>query len=142
MVAAVLLLGVSACGGDDDAPDAPPPPGEGTELTVTLYPQGPEGRPPTSDQVTCPPDVTAATAACGAVAELPQDAADPVPAGAVCTQIYGGPDLVRLEGILRGSEVDTELTRENGCEIDRFARFLPLLRALFPGYTPGESIEP
>jgi hypothetical protein len=109
---------------------------------VTLYPQGPEGRAPASAEVSCPAEATAETAACEAIAELPEDATDPVPPGAVCTQIYGGPDLVQIEGTLRGSEVDAELTRVNGCEIDRFDRFLPLLRALFGGYRPGQAVRP
>lgn len=91
--------------------------------------------------VTCPDASTAeASPECEAVEALPADAADPVPRGTACTEIYGGPDVVRVEGTLRGEEVDARLTRENGCEIHRFDRFLPLLRELFEGYRPGESL--
>ena len=80
--------------------------------------------------------------ACEAVAALPDDAADPVPQGVACTQIYGGPDVVTIEGALRGEDVDAVLTREDGCAIERFERFLPLLEELFEGYRPGRSIGP
>jgi hypothetical protein len=141
---AILLAALPGCGDDDPGSggSAPTPPGEETELTVTLHPQGPERGAPATAEVSCAEGEVPETAACEAVAEIREDAADPVPPGAVCTQIYGGPDLVRLQGTLHGSAVDAELTRTNGCEIDRFDRFLPLLRVLFPGYRPGQAVAP
>jgi len=141
-LAAALALG---CGGDDDdggsygEPRAPSPGGD-TALTVTLDPDG-TGSSTATAEVRCdgagePPG------ACEALAELPDDAADPVPQGVACTQIYGGPDVVTIEGALLGEEVDAVLTREDGCAIERFERFLPVLEELFEGYRPGRSIGP
>ena len=59
-----------------------------------------------------------------------------------CTEIYGGPDEVTLEGTIGGEPVDATFTRANGCEIDRFDRITPLLEELFPDYKPGASLAP
>ncbi|MFI5121451.1 MAG: hypothetical protein ACHQJ5_01010 [Vicinamibacteria bacterium] len=67
----------------------------------------------------------------------------PVPPGAACTEIYGGPDVATVEGELDdGTQVRARLVRANGCEIERFDRFSELLRELFPGYEPGASLAP
>jgi hypothetical protein len=81
-------------------------------------------------------------AACRAVEELPPNPAAPTPPDVACTELYGGPDVARIEGSLEGERMDAELTRANGCEIERFDRWTPLLRELFPGYRPGEAIAP
>ena len=59
-----------------------------------------------------------------------------------CTEIFGGPDIATIQGTLRGEPVEAELTRANGCEIERFDRFTPMLRELFPGYRPGSALAP
>ena len=43
---------------------------------------------------------------------------------------------------LEGEDVDAELTRANGCEIERFERFAAVLQALFPDYRPGAALKP
>jgi hypothetical protein len=144
ILAAALLAAAGGCGDDEEGEpgDGAIPPGEGTELAVVLHPAGLDGPPPAVAEVSCPPDEPSETNACEAVDALPDDAVAPVPPGAVCTQIYGGPDLVEVEGTLHGEEVATELTRTNGCEIERFEGFLPLLQALFDGYRPGRAVAP
>jgi hypothetical protein len=47
--------------------------------------------------------------------------------------------VVTIEGTLKGAPMDTSLTRENGCEIERFDRFAEVLAALFPDYEPGSA---
>ncbi len=47
--------------------------------------------------------------------------------GAVCTEIYGGPQRARIVGTVAGKRVWTTLTRTNGCEISRWARMSPWL---------------
>ena len=42
--------------------------------------------------------------------------------GEVCTEIYGGPERLVVEGVVDGDPVMVEVTRTNGCEIDRFDR--------------------
>lgn len=48
-------------------------------------------------------------------------------AGAMCTQLYGGPETAVVTGTLNGNEVDASFSRDNGCSIDRWAMFEPLL---------------
>lgn len=46
----------------------------------------------------------------------------------VCTQVYGGPDRVRVRGNVRGTAVDRLFALRDGCEIadwERAARLLP-----------------
>ncbi len=44
------------------------------------------------------------------------------PAGRICTQIYGGPQTLRVTGRIGGSGVHRRFTRTNGCRIADFAR--------------------
>lgn len=136
----ILLVAVPGCGdGDGD----PPPAGDGeaTELRFVLFPAGPDG-PSREAELRCPAAEAAGREACASLDDVPRRAIEPVPADAVCTQIYGGPDVVRVEGTLEGEPVEAELTRRNGCEIDRFERFRDVLTALFPGYRPGRALSP
>jgi hypothetical protein len=77
---------------------------------------------------------------CAAIAELPADATAELPPDAACTQIYGGPDTLDVHGKIDGELVDTRLSRSDGCQIERFDRFVPVLKALYPDYEPGASI--
>jgi hypothetical protein len=52
----------------------------------------------------------------------------PVPRGTACTQIYGGPQVARVRGRLRGRRISAEFSRTDGCEISRWDR----VRFLFP----------
>ena len=108
-----------------------------TDLIVTLDADGKGGKPPVQEAVSCPgPDKPA----CEAIAALPPDPAAEVPANAACTQIYGGPDTLSLQGQINGELVDAELNRGNGCEIERFDRFVTMLQALYPDYEPGAAL--
>jgi hypothetical protein len=135
LAAAVL---VSGCGGDDTSESEPV---ETTELTITLDADGDGSDKPTAAEVSCPA-ANAPPEACRLVEELPDDATAPVPADTPCTEIYGGPDVVTVTGTLHGEQVDAEFTRANGCEIERFDRFVPLLATVFPEYEPGASLAP
>ena len=75
-----------------------------------------------------------------AVAALPDDPVAGIPPQTPCTEIYGGPDELTVAGTLRGRPIDATLTRVDGCEIERFDRFGPLLEALFPRYQPGSAL--
>lgn len=139
-VGAVTFPALTACG-DDDGSRAPA--GDESELRVVLDVDGEGGRPPREAEVSCPvasgggrPD------ACAAVADLSPADAEPVPPDVACIEIFGGYDTARVTGTIRGEEIEAELTRADGCEIDRFDRFLPLLRALFPDYEPGAALRP
>jgi len=105
---------------------------------VTLDVDGPGGEPAQSETVSCEPG-----ADCSRTTEqlTPEDF-EPVPPQAACTKIYGGPDTATISGTLGSEPVETELNRNGGCEIERFARFEPLLTSLFPDYEPGFPRKP
>jgi hypothetical protein len=108
-----------------------------TELVVTLNADGSGGKPAQQQVVTCP---GADKAACQAIAALPPDPAAETPPNSPCTQIYGGPDTLVLQGTINGELVNARLSRSDGCEIERFDRFMPLVKALFPDYEPGQAL--
>ena len=58
-----------------------------------------------------------------------------MPAETACTEIFGGPETRDDPGDLAGEPVEAEFSRANGCEIERFDRFVALLQALFPDYS-------
>ena len=51
----------------------------------------------------------------------------PVPAEAMCTQIYGGPQKALVVGTWAGKKVSAKFARTNGCEISKWEA----VRALF-----------
>jgi hypothetical protein len=65
-------------------------------------------------------------AACAAI-EANLDVLEPLPADVICTEIYGGPETARVEGLWEGERVVVSLSRTNGCEIDRWDRWLPVV---------------
>ena len=65
--------------------------------------------------------------ACRKLGEV-KDPFAPVPKGTACTQIYGGPEIADVSGTYNGEAVDTQFSRGNGCDIERWNR----VRFLFP----------
>ncbi len=51
------------------------------------------------------------------------------PTGTACTQIYGGPEIADVSGTFNGKHVDTQFSRGNGCELERWKK----VDFLFPG---------
>ena len=134
---AVLALAagsIAGCGEEGGAPattsDEPPASGA-TALVVTLDADGQGGEPAQTKEFDCVDD--------DCFVEVSDF--DPVPPGSACTEIYGGPDVVTIEGELDGERVTARLVRTNGCEIERFDRFVPLLKELFPDYEPGGALR-
>lgn len=105
-----------------------------------LDPDGSGPQQPRSVDVRC--DGEGDPPGCAALESVSAADLGPVAPGSACTQIYGGPDVVRIEGMLRGEPVAARLVRTDGCEIARFERVRPLLAELFPGYRPGASLRP
>ncbi|MFE7298429.1 SSI family serine proteinase inhibitor [Streptomyces sp. NPDC057579] len=56
-----------------------------------------------------------------------KDAFAPVPQGAQCTMMYGGPARAHVTGRWAGRPVNADFRRTNGCEIERWSRFEPML---------------
>jgi hypothetical protein len=109
-------------------------------VTVTLDPDGPGGpQDATTQEVSC--EEVSDDAPCLAIAELEASDFDPPSVDQGCTELFGGPDVATIQGEINGEEVDAELTRSNGCEIERFDVAVPLLQALFDGYEPGGAID-
>jgi hypothetical protein len=139
IAAALAFLG--GCG-DEEGETTDSAAGEGSLLELTLDTDGPGPEKPRTATVDCPePSQATADELCGRVLLLSPDAFDPVSPGAACTEIYGGPDALTVVGTLEGEEVEGEFTRENGCEIDRFEAWTPILKDLFEGYEPGGAIQ-
>ncbi|MBO8188814.1 SSI family serine proteinase inhibitor [Streptomyces spirodelae] len=58
-----------------------------------------------------------------------RDPFKPVPAGATCTMLYGGPATAHVTGTWRGRKIDAHFKRTNGCEVARWNRLVPALPA-------------
>lgn len=100
----------------------------GTSLTVTLDETG-SGAVRTTT-LTCDPaggDHPDPTAACAALAAAGPRAFDPPPGDQVCTQLFGGPQVAVVEGIVAGAPVSARFSRTDGCEIARWDALAPLL---------------
>jgi hypothetical protein len=50
-----------------------------------------------------------------------------LPADAVCTQVYDGPETAHVSGVWRGRTVDVQLARNDGCHIAQWDGLGPLL---------------
>jgi hypothetical protein len=66
-------------------------------------------------------------AACAKLAAGGWKLVAPVPLSAICTQIYGGPQVARVVGMLDGRRVFARFTRANGCQIARWNKLTPWL---------------
>ncbi len=100
---------------------------DGTRLTIEV--RASEGAAPTGYTLACDPadgTLPGAAQACERLAASRASFA-PLPADAVCTQVYGGPEVATVRGVFRGQAVDAVFTRRNGCEIARYDRLLRLL---------------
>lgn len=124
----VLPAALMAC---SDAPDSAIPDTAGparTDLVVEVR-LGP-GAAPTRTTLTCDPpggDHPDPAAACAALAREP-DPFVPLPADAICTEIYGGPETATVTGTYAGRPVALTLSRTDGCRIaqwDRLGALLP-----------------
>ena len=114
---------VTGCGSGDDpaTTDTTPESSPETQLTVVLD-RG-DGSEPDEWTLTCDPvggDHPDPDAACDTLADLDPETFDPVPPDAMCTMIFGGPQTAMVTGRWNGDPVDSEFSRENGCEIARW----------------------
>lgn len=121
-LAAVAAL--AACGGGPAAASGP------TALEVTYWEKGRGGSPPRVWVLRCDPPRGTLPRPVGACRRLAARGAElfaPTPPGAVCTQIYGGPQVARVVGTVKGARIRTTFTRVDGCEIERWQRLSPWL---------------
>jgi len=59
----------------------------------------------------------------------------PVPRDAMCSQIYGGPQVARVQGVYLGRKIDATFERTDGCETARWNR-VAFLFPIFSGTLP------
>ncbi len=90
-------------------------------LTITVWPQGPDG-PSHTRVLRCPGHTD-----CARLARV-QDPFAPVPPGTACTEIYGGPQVALVRGTFRGHRVWARFRRSDGCQIQRWDRVAFLFR--------------
>jgi hypothetical protein len=125
-IALACLLFLAGCGSEEDGDDSPAgASAPATELTVTVWPKGPDG-PKRERSVECP-----GAAVCP---ELSAQGFAPMPGNMACTAIYGGPSVAHVTGTLRGEPVDERFSLEDGCQIARWEENRVLLGP--PGNAP------
>jgi hypothetical protein len=105
----------------------------GTSSTTSLriaYWEGPGDTPDAVWTLRCTPargTLSRPAVACRKLAAGGAKLFAPVRPGAICTEIYGGPQRARVVGMLAGKRVWSTFARSNGCEIDRWQRLSPWL---------------
>lgn len=65
--------------------------------------------------------------ACSRLAAGGRELFRPVPPDAICTQVYGGPQIARVIGVVEGKRVWATFSRTDGCHISRWNRLFPWL---------------
>lgn len=141
IVAAALLAGCGSDGDDEPAAGAAPP-----VMLSIRYDDG-NGRVRKGD-LTCTPSEQRATGSlagrapvarqCSHARDIAPMLTQPPPAGRACTEVYGGPEVVRITGTIGGRAVDRRFGRTNGCEIADFARIAGALG--LAGRRPAQAI--
>jgi hypothetical protein len=121
-----LAAALVACGSSTAADTA----SSATSLTVTYWPQGPGAGGKKTWTLACAPargTLVRPIVACRKLAAGGAKLFAPIPRDAICTQIYGGPQVARVVGTVKGKRVSATLSRQNGCEIGRWSRLSPWL---------------
>lgn len=96
-----------------------------TALHVVLFEDGYEPETRVSYTLRCDPvrgTHPRRTAACRELRRLGISTLLPVPPQKACTEIYGGPQIAYVIGVVDGRRVWAKLRRDNGCQIDRWER--------------------
>jgi hypothetical protein len=139
-------MGSSKSGEGTTTASAPPPPAATsgppqTFLTIVIWPFGKKNRPkvfrlPCRGGENAPGNaarpVPNKAASCRRLLRLgPKDFA-PVRSNVACTQVYGGPAIAEMTGLLKGRLLKARFTRTDGCEIARWDRVKFLLPIRLP----------
>lgn len=141
-ILAALALAVAAvgCGSDDGTTLTEPPAADPGTITLELQLNHVEVDGDGSAGIDCGADGSNSVA-CELAAAIDPAVFEPPDPNVACTEIYGGPDELFVAGEINGEVINAIYTRANGCEIDRFDAWVPLLQELYPGYVPGASID-
>jgi hypothetical protein len=124
----LAALAMAGCGGKSSSEGDTSPT---ADLQISLSVKGSE-QPSKLWTLHCPAGGTLPNAAdaCTKLANI-DDPFAPVPKGTACTQIYGGPEIASVSGTFNGKPVDTQFSRGDGCELERWKQ----VGFLFPGVT-------
>lgn len=145
MIALALLGVLAACGNNSGTSDTTPtsassslPSSTVTELTVNIgVDDGPVIKTATltivdgggatgTGYLADPQRATAAVALFDNPSAVKRLVEGP-PAGQMCTEIYGGPDVATISGTFRGTAVTQQFRRSDGCGIADWELFEPIL---------------
>jgi hypothetical protein len=94
------------------------------DLKVTVWPQGKEAGHAVTRVLGCSPaagTLPRPSRACRLLRVL-QNPFAPVPPAAICTQIYGGPQVALVHGTFLGRRIWTYFKRTDGCQAARWNR--------------------
>jgi hypothetical protein len=97
-----------------------------TSLKITYWSQGETSQEGKTWTLRCDPargTLAQPGVACRKLAAGGRKLFAPVPRMAICTEIYGGPDVARVIGIVDGRRVWASFNLTNGCHIERWNRF-------------------
>jgi hypothetical protein len=133
-ILALAALAAAGCGSDESASSG----SDSTDVTFALDKDGSGGADPQEVTLQCP---GGNADACAAIDALPADPTAQVPPDQACTQVYGGPETLTINGTLRGEHVAASFDRTDGCQIQRFDRFGDVLAALYDGYRGATSVQ-
>ena len=101
-----------------------------TALTVNYWSEGVGKGDPQRWTLRCNPargTLARPAVACRKLAEGGTKLFAPSRKDVACTQIYGGPDVARVVGTVKGNRVWASLSRTDGCQISRWDRLAPWL---------------
>ena len=128
LVVVLVVVAVAGCGGEDEGPGSSPAGPTTAELTFVY--RADESAGAERITLTCPGSDRAARETCRELGRVPAETFDPVPPDTACTEIYGGPETLRVTGRLTDETIDSGFSRVNGCEISRWDSLSPVLRTL------------
>jgi len=101
-----------------------------TSLKITYWPNGANESVRKTWTLRCDPaggTVARPEVACRKLAVGGRKLFAPVSRNAICTEIYGGPEMARIVGVVDGRRVWATFSLTNGCHIGRWNRFSPWL---------------
>ena len=131
-----MLLTVAGCGDEQGNGNSAGAPSGSTSVqpsgtpadTLTVQVKASKQAPAKTWKLTCEPtggDHPKAADACAALTKA-KDPFKPISKQQMCTQIYGGPEVATVKGTWQGKEINTNFTRDNGCDLNRWTQVAPL----------------
>ena len=124
---AILALVLTALGASASGSTGTPAP---TSLTVTYWEDGVGAAARVTWTLRCNPargTLPRPGVACRRLAAGGPRLFAPLPRDIVCTEIYGGPQVARVVGVVQGKRIWASFSRTNGCQISRWDRLSPWL---------------